>query len=122
MAIDTKSSVKDFTPVLETQLIEFMLTWPVKDFGVVLREIEQRQCYDKDVLFNQLFDTINQNLVGFGVIKNTMVFDDIAITIDTRGAVVDFFSLKQVVAKACRVFWNSKDLCNAKEVIALRGD
>lgn len=116
MAIDTNTTVKNFCPILETQLVEIQLAFPIPDFAHVLREIETRLCYPKDGLFDELFKTINQHTGMFGLIKSTMIYDAIFVTIDCRAEPFDIKELKTLVAKACRCFWNSKDIFNAKEV------
>src|ERR1700751_51005 len=114
--MDLKTKVGDFMPHLETQVIEIQLHFPVQNFATILRSVEERLCYEKDDLFNDLFLTITDRIKVFGHIKPTVMCDEIFIGVDCNDSPFEWKQIRDMVAESCRIFWNRYNIHNTKEV------
>jgi hypothetical protein len=119
--MDFKTNVRDFMPHLETQVIEFQLHFPVQDFANILKEVEERLCYETGALFTALYREIEDRIKVFGPIKTTMVYDEIFIGVDCADRPFEWKQIRDAVAESCRIFWNRYNLHATKEVKGAHG-
>jgi hypothetical protein len=119
--MDFKTNVRDFMPHLETQVIEFQLHFPVQNFANILKDVEERLCYETGALFSALYREIEDRIKVFGPIKTTMVYDEIFIGMDCADRPFEWKQIRDSVAESCRIFWNRYNLHATKEVKGTHG-
>jgi hypothetical protein len=109
-------SAADFKPFLEQRLLHVYLQFPVDNFELVLREIEERRLMHHAAL--DPVEEVKAALEGIGDIQEEFTYGDYSYRIElseghTEQEVLD------ACEKASRKFWHKHNLARTPEVKAL---